>query len=423
MRYTSIIVAMAGLLFSCTTRDFDPAKDKFELYARMSEKYEEKNLTEQQQEVQSLMLEEALADGDSARIAESYQRRGAASMVGGDNEQAIEAFQMACQYAPSDSTSFLSQSLLMLCQIYMQVEQHDSSDYYLKAAAEVCPDIRDTDLFRLSNAFVLSNIGTPQQVLDTIAQYLPMSELYTQAELYRLQAEQYEGMSDWRNAYLSAQNLQMLTDSIRDVEASESMAQIHTLHHESMMEQARNKMLSQRLRYGSIIAVTVVALLVACLLSLLFHRRAKVSHQKELEAMQLAEAAQADAEQYRAENVQMHKLYYEHLYAILLPILNACRTKTGKINLEETEWNLIEQNTDSVIPGFSKKLIRNHPSLTKDDIRFCCLIMMRVPNAVMADIYGIAPSSVSVRKQRMKNKLENDMQEQTLENYLNQYML
>lgn len=414
---------MAGLLFSCTTKDLDPTEDKFELYARMSEKYEEKNLTEQQQEVQTLMLEEALANGDSARIAESYQRRGAASMVDGDNERAIEAFLMACQYAPTDSASFLSQSLLMLCQIYMQVEQHDSADYYLQAAAEVCPEIRDTDLFRLSNAFVLSNIGTTQQVLDTIAKYLPMSELYTQAELYRLQSEQYELLSDWRNAYLSAQNLQMLTDSIRDVEASESMAQIHSLHHESMMEQARSRMLSQQLRYGSIIAVTIVALLVACILSLLFRRRAKVSHQKELEAMQLAEAAQADAEQYKAENVQMHKLYYEHLYAILLPILNACRTKTGKINLEESEWKLIEQNTDSVIPGFSKKLIRNHPTLTKDDIRFCCLIMMRVPNTVMADIYGIASSSVSVRKQRMKNKLENDMQEQTLENYLNQYML
>lgn len=414
---------MAGLLFSCTTQDLDPTADKFELYARMSEKYEEKNLTEQQQDIQYLMLEEALADGDSARIAEAYQRMGAASMVEDDNEQAIEAFRKACQYAPADSVSFLAQSLLMLCQIYMQAEQHDSADYYLQAAAKVCSDIKDTDLYRLSDAYVLSNIGTPQQVLDAIAAYLPMSELYTKAELYRLQSEQYEQLSDWRNAYQSAQNLQILTDSIRDVEASESMAKIHSLHHESMMEQARNRMLAQRLRYGSIIVVIVVALLVACILSLLFHRRAKVSHQKELEAMQLAEAAQADAKQYRAENVQMHKLYYEHLYAILLPILNACRTKTGKINLEESEWNLIEQNTDSVIPGFSKKLIRNHPSLTKDDIRFCCLIMMRVPIAVMADIYGIAPSSVSVRKQRMKSKLENDMQEQTLENYLNQYML
>ena len=56
------------------------------------------------------------------------------------------------------------------------------------------------------------------------------------------------------------------------------------------------------------------------------------------------------------------------------------------------------------------------------DVRFCCLLMMRVPNALLADVYGIAPSSVAVRKQRMKKKLDNDVQNQTIENYLNQYI-
>ena len=252
MKYVSALVGMAGLLFSCTNDNLNPADDKFELYARMSEKYEEKNLTEQQQDVQSLMLKEALADGDSTMIAESYQRMGAASMVEGDNEQAIDAFQKSCQYAPVDSASFMAQSLLMLCQVYMQVEQYDSANYYLQSASTVCPDIKNSDLYRLSQAFVLSNIGYPQQVLDTIAQYLPMSELYTRTELCRLRAEQYELLYDWHNAYLSVQEVLMLTDSIRDEEASESMAQIHALHHEAMMEQARSRMLSQRLHYGLI---------------------------------------------------------------------------------------------------------------------------------------------------------------------------
>lgn len=423
MRNLSILIAIAALLSSCGANDIDRTNDKFELYARMSEQYEEKNLTEQQQDVQTLMLEEALAEGDSAMIAESHQRVGSAYMVEGDYPQAIDAFHEACQYSPADSCSFLAQTLLMLCQVSLQTMQNDSAAHYLQSAVSASPDIYDTDLYRLSSAYVLSNIGSPRQVLDTIAHYLPLSELYTQAELYRLQAEQHELLADWRNAYLSEQNLQALTDSIRDIEASESMAQIHSLHHDAMMQQARNEMLTQRLRYGTWMAVIVVSLLVVCLLCLLFRRRARISHQKELEALQLAEAAQADAEQYKAENVQLHKLYYEHLYAILLPILNACRSKTGKINLEESEWKLIEQNTDSVIPGFSKKLSRNHPSLTKDDIRFCCLIMMRVPNTVMADIYGIAPASVAARKQRMKGKLESEMQEQTLENYLKQYTL
>jgi DNA-binding CsgD family transcriptional regulator len=49
--------------------------------------------------------------------------------------------------------------------------------------------------------------------------------------------------------------------------------------------------------------------------------------------------------------------------------------------------------------------------------------MMRVPNALLADVYGIAPSSVAVRKQRMKKKLDCDIQNQTIEKYLNQYIV
>lgn len=58
-----------------------------------------------------------------------------------------------------------------------------------------------------------------------------------------------------------------------------------------------------------------------------------------------------------------------------------------------------------------------------EDVRFCCLVMMRVPNVLLADVYGIAPSSVAVRKQRMKKKLESEVENQTIENYLNQYVL
>ena len=138
--------------------------------------------------------------------------------------------------------------------------------------------------------------------------------------------------------------------------------------------------------------------------------------------MMLAEQVQEGAELVKEENIQLQKRYYEHLYAIILPILNARRNKSGHIDLEEASWALIERNTDMVLPGFTTKLRRQHDSLTEEDIRFCCLIVMRVPNAILADVYGIAPTSVAMRKQRMKRKLNDIIENQTLENYLNQYV-
>ena len=136
-----------------------------------------------------------------------------------------------------------------------------------------------------------------------------------------------------------------------------------------------------------------------------------------------SEEAVASENLVREENMRLQRLYYEHLYAIILPILNANRGKSGHINLEESSWELIERNTDMVLPGFSARLRRRHPGLTTEDVRFCCLVMMRVPNVLLADVYGIAPSSVAVRKQRMKKKLESEVENQTIENYLNQYVL
>ncbi len=76
-----------------------------------------------------------------------------------------------------------------------------------------------------------------------------------------------------------------------------------------------------------------------------------------------------------------------------------------------------------VLPGFTSRLCKQHPTLTTEDVRFCCLLMMRVPNALLADVYSIASSSVAVRKQRMKKKLDKDIQNQTIEDYLNQYII
>ena len=412
------------LLSACKQGEDYDARDKYELLAKLSEQYEEKNLTEQQQECQLQMLAEAEAMGDSTRISEAHQRIAATCLVTDELEKATEEMLLAYSLAAKDSLDYRAQTLLMLCQIHLQRELADSARFYLDAARRILPEIESTDLYRMSNIYVLSwEDGDRMQMEQLIGEYLGESGLYTRAELLRERIRLLERRSAWHEACLDSRELLALTDSIADIESSETMAQIHALQHDQQLEQQRAELSAQRARHYLVIIVVLVLLLVASVAIIFYRRKARIAHARQLEAMQLAESAQAGAEQVQKENVQLQKLYYEHLYAIILPILNARRGKSGHIDLEEGAWELIERNTDSVIPGFTTKMRRNHPTLTTDDIRFCCLIMMRVPNAILADVYAIAPASVAVRKQRMKRKLDSEIHEQTLENYLNQYLL
>jgi len=226
----------------------------------------------------------------------------------------------------------------------------------------------------------------------------------------------------WEKAYNAANYLIQLNDSISREETSANVARICALQHEQQMEHLKVEREMDRTRWLLITSIVIGLLLVACLIVLFYRKKLRIAHANELEAMKISEMAQLNEDAMRDENIKLHRLYYEHLYAIILPILNANRSKSGHINLEEESWILIEQNTDMVIPRFTFRLRKNHPTLTTEDIRFCCLLMMRVPNAVLADIYGIAPSSVAMRKQRMKRKLDSDVQDQSIESYLNQYL-
>ena len=401
----------------------------FRLYAQISAEYEKKNLTDLQKLYQQKMLDEAEAILKKDKVrgsvleAEALQRLATTYMVEGKVDSALHDAHHAYQVAPLDTLDFRAQTLLLLAQIHLMNEDGDSVLHYTDEATRICPRIAETDLYHITHAYGLSLQGRYDEMMELLPDYISQSSIYSQAELMRLLMYRHEDTRQWKDAYDCAVSLMDMTDSIARGETSENMVRIHALQHERQMEHQRAEREAERARLFVVIIVTLLLLLIASVAGLSYRRKARIAHAKELEAMRLSEASQACEKEIREENIKLQKLYYEHLYAIILPILNARRGKSGHIDLEESSWSLIESNTDMVLPGFTSRLRRQHPTLTTEDIRFCCLIMMRVPNAVLADIYGIAPSSVAVRKQRMKKKLDDDVQDQTIENYLNQYMV
>ncbi len=422
--------ALAGLLDQVDQCRADGNREKcYSLYAQIAAEYEKKNLTELQKHYQQLMLSEAEAISNSNKrhghtlMADALQQMATVHMVEGQLDSAAIEARRAYQLAPRDTLDFRAQTLLLLAQIHLMAEEGDSVTHYTLEAKRIYPKVVQTDLYRITHAYGLDLQGRNEELTAVLPSYIAESGIHGQAELTRLLMYHHEEAGQWQNAYKDAISLMDITDSIARGETSENMARIHALQHERQMEFQRAERKAEQARLYGIIIVVLLLLLAASVAGLFYRRKAHIAHAHELEAMRLSEAAQASENLVREENIKLQRLYYEHLYAIILPILNAHRGKSGHINLEESSWELIEKNTNMVLPGFTSRLLRQHPNLTTEDVRFCCLLMMRVPNALLADVYGIAPSSVAVRKQRMKKKLDCDIQNQTIEKYLNQYIV
>lgn len=73
--------------------------------------------------------------------------------------------------------------------------------------------------------------------------------------------------------------------------------------------------------------------------------------------------------------------------------------------MDEMQWPGIVHAVNQLYDGLSYRLHTDFPSLTDEDIRYCCLIKIRFSNPVIATIMGISPSSVTKRKQRIKEKM------------------
>jgi cytochrome c-type biogenesis protein CcmH/NrfG len=400
---------------------------KYSYYDQMARLYEQKNLFALQEKALGKKRAEITGPDSVFKMASTDYELGVSKFAQENFVGASRSLNDAILHSPPDSINFIAQCYVMLSQVYLQTQHADSVKIALENARRICPGIMQDPLFRLSEIYMLHGEGKSASAVQKVKSYLPSSGLYEKIELLNILAAIHEEQGKQQMAIDDLKQIIEYNDSAALIEASETTAKIHRLRHEEQIRLAKSEQESiravSRARIIALVCLLLAVIAVATALTLWLRRRALRARQAELEALRLAEDARAGEAEVKALNQELQKRYYDHLYAIILPILNAERTKTGYIDLKEKSWRLIETNTDLVLPHFTTKLRKNHPTLGDEDVRFCCLVAMQVPNPIIANVYGIAPSSVSVRKQRMKKKLDEGVINETLESYLYKYSL
>lgn len=94
--------------------------------------------------------------------------------------------------------------------------------------------------------------------------------------------------------------------------------------------------------------------------------------------------------------------------------------------IQESQWPEIFDSVDIVYPNLTDRLHKDFPSLTDSDLQICCLIKLHLSNSLLSVLTGISPSSVTKRKQRLKERINQYLEaplekEMSIETYLWEY--
>lgn len=73
--------------------------------------------------------------------------------------------------------------------------------------------------------------------------------------------------------------------------------------------------------------------------------------------------------------------------------------------ITDDKWTEIFDLVNMVYEDLTHRLQKDFPTLTDSDLRICCLIKLHLGNSVIATLTGISSSSVTKRKQRLKERI------------------
>ena len=106
-----------------------------------------------------------------------------------------------------------------------------------------------------------------------------------------------------------------------------------------------------------------------------------------------------------------------------LPSLNDNQENANQaIRISDNEWIEIRNMLDAEYDNFTTRLRKKVITLNMADINFCCLLKINVSIQDLANIYCINKQSVSRRKQRIKEKIGNDLlQGLTLDEFIQRF--
>jgi hypothetical protein len=295
-----------------------------------------------------------------------------------------------------------------------------------------------------STYIALDSLRNANIILDSLQNYL-VNHLVDYSAQSRLEIEKTKGKLLFKEnklieAHIKAQEVLALSDSIHQASRDDEIKWRSQLNNiimdrvelNSKLErlQQENKIKSQRLKLW--LAILTFSTVVILLASLFLRRRQHIinAKNKQLIAEKTLENTALKVEQLRSEikskerdlsdfalNLSQNKEWTE-LLAHKIEALKSANLAEKDQLLEDMEMEIqnkiaFDKNTsdffervDKLNDSFYTKLIELFPNLSKNEIRLCSLIRLRIDSRSVATLQNITITSLNTSRYRLRKKLQ-----------------
>ena len=430
--------------------------------------------------------EYAVLAKDSSSMAYANAYIGRIYGVSNQWEQAVSSYQAAVQIAEQvNDSSALKLALKELASIYICVRQFKKASDCLQQIENISKDksFKDMAMAYLTWGNLYRLMGQYGIAIGYLNKALQTDNMYTKREACQYYYYLYEKQAQYDKAIYYNNKYWLYNDSIQSLDNRKVVQEINAKYENEKLLNINNQLRWKR-KQEVFVAFLIILFFCVCFIGVFIHYRRvlllknkkiqnankeaatyllqmeqgvqifrenekkirdlslliKGSREEQLLLALEKEKLQIQNDEIKQLNEKLHekiqKLYFtlqlkkEDVlkYQKTLEDRESCsnilvRLKRKLFYLTDDDWEELVVMVDVIFNQFSERLMEKHPGLTKDDLRYCCLIKLGYSISEISVMMAIQPTTVSTRKQRIKKHLDISTVQNTenMENYIKNF--
>lgn len=340
-------------------------------------------------------VNEAVATGNSTYVALALHGVGVAFSGLHQEDSALfyqkNAFRVSKEHYPE----LLPEIYHHMSRIYLYEEKFRQAEHYVDKLLQVSID--DPAAY-ITKGHICLKTNRVDSALYYLKKGAASKQLYLQAGACLLIAQAFKARGRLDSVCYYSEVSSCLRDSLDKEMRSSDVIETHQAYWRNQIQEENGALCERNWhvsRRNDVLGVVVFVLIISFVL-VCFVREQKRRRLCQMLLEEVNTSRRLIAEQAQRES-ELRASFYLRLNQLCWPGLGSC-----SIKLAQEDWKQVLKNTDAVFNRFTVRLRQSYPDMIDSDIRFCCLLKMRLEIRVIADLLGVSKEAIYKRKDRLR---------------------